>query len=151
MTQRRATEGGAMADSQQDAVRAFVGELEGPGWNVDLIERVLRRMSSEARYQVYAWERPVVGQEAIKRELQRQTPHFSDLRCEILNIASKDSTVFIERLDTMTTKNGPLTIHVAAVFEVDDEGRIISWREYYDSKEITTQVGAEMTTAGARA
>ena len=83
--------------------------------------------------------------------MKRQAPHFFDLTCEILSIASSGTAVFIERLDSMATKNGPLKIHVAAVFDVDADGRIAAWREYYDSKEITTQVGANMTTAGQRA
>jgi limonene-1,2-epoxide hydrolase len=140
-----------MSDSQQNAVRAFVNEIEGAGWDDAQIERILGHMAPEARYHVYAWERPIVGRDAIRGELRRQAPHFYDLRCEIVNIASADSTVFIERVDSMTTKNGPMTIHVAAVLEVNSGGKIDAWREYYDSKEITTQVGASMTTAGQRA
>jgi limonene-1,2-epoxide hydrolase len=83
--------------------------------------------------------------------MQRQAPHFSDLHCEILNVASSGSTVFVQRLDSMTTKNGPLKSHLVAVLEFDPAGKIRVWREYYDSKEITTQVGAGMTTAGQRA
>ena len=140
-----------MGEKKQDTVRAFVKEMEGDGWDDAQIERILGHMAPEARYQVYAWERPIVGQDAIRRELRRQGPHFHDLRCEIVNIASADSTTFIERVDSMMTKNGPLISHVAAVLEVDDGGRISAWREYYDSKEITTQVGPSMTSAGQRA
>ena len=143
-----------MADAKQSAVRAFVEEMqqmEGRGWDDAQIERLLGRMAQQARYQVYAWERPIVGQDAIRRELHRQAPHFHDFRREIVNIASAGSTVFLEVVDSMMTKRGPLTSHLAAVLEVDDGGKISAWREYYDSKEITTQVGASMTTAGQRA
>jgi limonene-1,2-epoxide hydrolase len=68
-----------------------------------------------------------------------------------VNIASEGSTVLIEVVDSMMTKKGPLTQHIAAVLELDDDGKISAWREYYDSKEITSQVGASMTTAGQRA
>ena len=140
-----------MGDSKQDAVRAFIKEMEGKGWDDAQIERLLGRMTPQARYQVYAWERPIVGRDAIRQELHRQAPHFHDLRREIVNIASAASTVFVELLDSMMTKKGPLTSHLTAVLEVDDGGKIFAWREYYDSKEITTQVGARMTTAGQRA
>jgi limonene-1,2-epoxide hydrolase len=92
-----------------------------------------------------------VGHDAIREEMQRQAPHFSALHCEILNIAPSGSTVFVQRLDSMMTKNGPLNSHLVAVFEVEPDGWISSWREYYDSKEITTQVGTNMTTSGQRA
>jgi limonene-1,2-epoxide hydrolase len=140
-----------MGHSKQDAVRAFVKEMEGAGWDDAQVERLLGRMAPEARYQVYAWERPIVGQDAIRLELRRQAPHFRDLRREMVNIASAASTVFVELLDSMMTKKGPLTSHLVAVLEVDEGGKICAWREYYDSKEITTQVGASMTTAGQRA
>ena len=141
-----------MGDSEQNAVRAFIKEMEGEGsWDGAQVERILGHMAPEARYQVYAWERPLNGQAAIRRELHRQAPHFHAFQSDIVNIASADSTVFIERVDSQMTKKGPLIVHVAAVFEVDDDGRICAWREYYDSKEITTQVGAKMTTAGQRA
>jgi limonene-1,2-epoxide hydrolase len=132
-------------------VRAFIKEMEGQGWDDAQIERLLGRMAAQARYQVYAWERPIVGQDEIRRELRRQAPHFHDLRRQIVNIASARSTVFVELLDSMMTRKGPLTSHLVAVLEVDDGGKISAWREYYDSKEITTQVGASMTTAGQRA
>ena len=45
----------------------------------------------------------------------------------------------------------PLALHVAAVLEVDEAGKISAWREYYDSKEINVQLGADVSTAGARA
>jgi limonene-1,2-epoxide hydrolase len=140
-----------MGDAKKDAVRAFLKELEGAGWDNAQIERIRGHMAPQARYQVYAWEGPIVGRDAIRRELHRLGRHFHDLRCEVVNIASAASTVFVERVDSMMTEKGPLTQHIAAVFEVDDGGRISAWREYYDSKEITTQVGASMTTAGQRA
>ncbi len=140
-----------MGDSKQDAVRAFVKEMEGAGWDDAQVERLLGRMAPQARYQVYAWERPIVGRDAIRRELRRQAPHFRDLQRQMVNIASAASTVFVELLDSMMTKKGPLTSHLVAVLEVDEGGKICAWREYYDSKEITTQVGASMTTAGQRA
>jgi hypothetical protein len=41
-----------MGDSKQDAVRAFVKEMEGAGWDDAQVERLLGRMAPEARYQV---------------------------------------------------------------------------------------------------
>ena len=140
-----------MGEREEAAVRRFVEGLDGQSWDDPQIKRALDQMTPDAHYHVYAWERPVVGQDAIRNEMQRQAPHFSDLHCEILNIASSGSAVFVQRLDSMMTKNGSLKCHLVAVFEVEPDGKIRSWREYYDSKEITSQVGANMTTAGQRA
>jgi len=34
-------------------------------------------------------------------------------------------------------------IHVVGVFEVDADGKITNWRDYLDTREITTKVGAD--------
>src|SRR5262249_47913911 len=135
----------------ENVVRAFVNELEGHRWDDAKVDRALSRMAPDARYHVYAWERPITGHEAIRMELLRQARLFKDLRAEIKAIASIGHTVLIERLDTFTVGTKPVVLHVAAVLDVDDEGRISSWREYYDSKEVNAQLGADVSTAGTRA
>jgi len=142
-----------MGAQHENAVRTFISGLEGDRWDDAKVERALSRMAPDASYHVYAWERPVTGHEAIRTELLRQARQFRDLRCEIKAIASTNHTVLIERLDTMTVGRDrkPLTLHVAAVLEVDEAGKISAWREYYDSKEINAQLGADVSTAGTRA
>jgi limonene-1,2-epoxide hydrolase len=65
-------------------------------------------------------------------------------------IGSVDRTVFVERLDSMSINDKQVTFHVAAVYEVDTEGKIAAWRDYVDSREIAVQVGADVSTAGER-
>jgi limonene-1,2-epoxide hydrolase len=65
-------------------------------------------------------------------------------------MASADNLVLVERLDSMTIGRKPLTVHAAAVFEVDADGKISSWRDYYDSREITSKLGLDALTAGSR-
>jgi limonene-1,2-epoxide hydrolase len=38
--------------------------------------------------------------------------------------------------------------HVVGVFEVDAHGKIASWRDYVDSREIATKVGPEREQTG---
>ena len=47
-----------MGVEQEATVRAFLTELEGDQLDAAQIDRVLDRMSQDARYQVYAWEDP---------------------------------------------------------------------------------------------
>ncbi len=140
-----------MGAEHEDAVRAFVGELEGHRWDAAKVERALSRMAPNACYHVYAWERPITGHPAIRTELLRQARLFRDLRCEVKAIASTNNTVLIERLDTFNVGPKPIALHVTAVLEVDDAGKISAWREYYDSKEVNAQLGADVSTAGTRA
>ena len=140
-----------MGESEKRVVQDFLEELLGHAWDDAQVERIVNRMAPNARYHVYAWERPICGEDAIRRELQRQAPLFRDLRSDIVSIASTGGTVLLERVDSMTVGRKPLTIHIVAVFEVNSDGKIESWREYYDSKEVNSQLGADVTTAGDRA
>ena len=40
----------------------------------------------------------------------------------------------------MVVGRKPLTQHIAGVYEVDTEGKISVLRDYYDSKELDTQL-----------
>jgi limonene-1,2-epoxide hydrolase len=50
-------------------------------------------------------------------------------------------SVFVERLDWFTMNDKHVNLHVVEVFEFDDHGNITSWRDYFDSAEITARVG----------
>jgi limonene-1,2-epoxide hydrolase len=142
-----------MGQSEERAVREFLGELEVDRWDDALIERILDRMAPDARYHVYAWERPLTGRGEIRAELVRQAPLFSNFRTEIKAMASADNLVFVERVDSQTVgkKQKLVTLHVAGVFEVDAAGKIVAWRDYLDGKELEAQLGAGLSTAGSRA
>ena len=142
-----------MGAKEEEAVRAFISGWQSPEWDADLIERMLDRMTPDIHYHVYAWERPVVGRDAVRDELLRQAPLFTEVRSEIVALASADHTVLVERRDSCRIGRKPLLQHVVGVFEVDDEGKIALWRDYYDSVEFAVKLGADVTkvsTAGAR-
>ena len=54
-----------------------------------------------------------------------------------------DRYVFTERRDhvTMTSWNKRIFSSVNAVFEFDESGAIVSWREYWDTGDIAGQLG----------
>jgi len=56
-------------------------------------------------------------------------------------MASVGGTVFVERRDLVTIESKDVAVHLVGVFEVDDDGKIASWRDYFDSREIATKVG----------
>lgn len=139
-----------MGAPEETTVRKFWAEMLGDQWDAAQIDRIVEYMTPDIHYHVYAWERPVVGKDAVRDELLRQAPLFHGLSSEIVTIASQNGTVFIERRDSMMIGRKPLTQHAVAVFEVDAQGKISAWRDYYDSKEVTVQLGADVTTAGTR-
>jgi limonene-1,2-epoxide hydrolase len=124
------------------AVRDFIKEWECSGsWDEAQIERMLKCMTPDARYHVFAWDEPFEGHAEIRNELRRQAPRFSDVRIEILNVASSNQTVFVERVDWITKHGNRVGIHVVGVFELDPAGNVATWRDYSDSREIAIKYG----------
>jgi limonene-1,2-epoxide hydrolase len=106
------------------------------------LQESLGYFTSDATYRVIAWSEPIRGIEAIRSEFERQRSLWSDFRYELLEIATVGGAVLVERIDTVHMAGKDITIHAVGVFEVDDDGKISDWREYYDMKEIEAQFAA---------
>jgi limonene-1,2-epoxide hydrolase len=91
-------------------------------------------------YHVNAWHDPMVGHAAIRGELDRQAGLFSNFRYRVVSIASTDSAVYTERIDTITMAGKDVSVHWASVHELGPDGLITSSRDYYDMKEIEAQL-----------
>ena len=131
-----------MGIEHEEAVRSFLLAFEGENLDSTQIERIVSRMAPDARYHLFAWEEPFVGHDAIRDELLRQAAMTSDGRFEFVSIASAGQIVFVERIDSTNINGKRADFHVVGVFEVDAHGKIASWRDYLDSREITVKVGA---------
>jgi limonene-1,2-epoxide hydrolase len=129
--------------AQEEAVRDFVLDAECERMDASRIERLLDRMAPDARYHVRAWQEPFVGHDAIRAELLRQAPLFSNGSYETVNIASVGQTVFTERVDSVTIDEKRASFHLVDVFEVDADGKIASWRTYSDSGENAVNTGPD--------
>jgi limonene-1,2-epoxide hydrolase len=108
------------------------------------LDLALADFADDATYQSLVPARtPLEGKAAIKAELGSQFGRYTDCVCEILAMASNERYVFTERRDhvTMTSWNRRIFSSVNAVFEFDDSARIVSWREYWDTGDIATQLG----------
>jgi limonene-1,2-epoxide hydrolase len=130
-----------MGIEQEAAVRSFILEFEGKRLDAAQVDRIVSRMTPNARYHVFAWEQPLVGQDAIRAELLRQAEFYGDARFDILTMASSGQTVFVERRDSCTMNGKQVAFHVVGVFQVDADGKIAAWRDYLDSKEIAVKLG----------
>jgi limonene-1,2-epoxide hydrolase len=115
----------------ENAVRDFMKELESDR-DEARVERILDRMTPDARYRVNAWERPLTGRDEIGAEMLRPTPAVGSFRIEIKAMASSGQTVLVERVDWMTIGEDQrsFALHTAGVFEVDADGKVAAWRDY---------------------
>jgi limonene-1,2-epoxide hydrolase len=80
---------------------------------------------------------------AITDEFKKQlNMGFGPIKVEYKRIVSDDRTVMAELLDTFEVAGHPITMEIACAFEVDEAGRIMRWREYYDLRSTTDQLRA---------
>ncbi len=124
-----------MGEQQEAVVRSLLDALVAGDRDA-----AVEHFSAEATYNVLAWSDPLGGKDAIRADLDRQAGVYSDFRYTILNIASTQSVVFTERLDKMNVGGREVIIHCASVHEIGPEGKITAGRDYYDLKEIETQL-----------
>jgi len=130
-----------MATAKEEAVRVFLALMHTD--KLDLV-RIRACLAEDARYQpIVPLSAPVRGADRICAELERQYALYKDCACEILNIASAGKTVFTERVDRVRQRstNSETITHVAGLFDLDADNRIVWWREYWDALDIADQIG----------
>ncbi|MDK2757366.1 MAG: nuclear transport factor 2 family protein [Blastomonas fulva] len=127
----------------EQTVRAFLALFH----TSNLDGAALRSMlAPDARYQPIVPIAPVrTGADAICAEMERQYKLYADCACDILHVAVTGDTVFTERVDTVRQlANGQATTtHVVGVFDLDDDGKIAWWREYWDALDCAGQLGID--------
>jgi limonene-1,2-epoxide hydrolase len=127
---------GAMSDYQEKVVLSLIERL-----NANDERAVLEHFAPDGMYRVNAWHEPLVGTDAIAADFERQHALWSDLRIEVINIASAANVVFTERIDTVHMMDRDVSTHMAGVFAFDGNDKIVSWRDYFDMKEVEGQLG----------
>lgn len=85
----------------------------------------------------------IKGADAICAGIERQFGMYRDCTCEVHAVGSGGNFVFTERTDHVVLHHDGRTVsaRLSAVFEIDDNGLISSWREYWDSEEVVRQMG----------
>ena len=97
-----------------------------------------------------SWRDPVVGREAIRAELTFQISWATDFDLEVRTIATVGNAVLNERVDRFVMNNQQITVPVAGVFELNDDGKFTAWRDYYDWNQLSEQlVAAGIDVSGA--
>jgi limonene-1,2-epoxide hydrolase len=110
------------------------------------LERVLALFAKDATYQINVPARDkLVGRDAIVSELKRQAGDYEDCVCEILTVVSNDRFVVTERVDhvTMLHDGKRVSNPLLAIFEINDDGLIQNWREYWDALSLSVRMGVD--------
>lgn len=134
-----------MGEAQEKPVLEFLSLLDAADFRPNL-PRATALMAADATYQINVPAREkLVGRDAILGELTRQAGDYTDCECEVLTVVSDDRYVITERIDHVTMNNNGLRVHnpLLAIFEVNDEGLIQNWREYWDALSLSVRMGVD--------
>ena len=83
---------------------------------------------------------PVQGRDAIAATLRGFLDPASDAEFEVLAIAGEGRAVLTERIDRFTINGKQIALPVMGAFEVDAQGKISAWRDYFDLAQFTKQI-----------
>jgi limonene-1,2-epoxide hydrolase len=126
-----------MSDSPESVVRRFLAALEEPSKP----DEIASFFADDGVYVDPLGVRR--GMQAIKAEFHRQAGlGFDAVTVEVKALLADGGTVMTERVDGWRMGGKPIGTDVVGVFEVDSDGKIKRWREYFDFKSITDQMKA---------
>ena len=89
---------------------------------------------------------PIVGREAMAATLEMFLGSANEVDWVIVRQHEVGNVVFNERIDRFQIGDGWLELPLAGVFEVDADGLITLWRDYFDLASYQRQL-AELTGA----
>lgn len=122
-------------------VREFLGLFSQAPIDFDRIEALL---SPEAEYRPHPEFPAFSGASRIRSELERQLTLYNSCDFQIINLTTNERQVMMERRDYQTQNDVRVEAKVAAIFEFDDQARILKWREYWDLTAIQRQLGVTL-------
>ena len=89
---------------------------------------------------------PIVGRDAMAAVLEMFLADAQEVDWVIVRQYEVGNVVFNERVDRFQIGDGWLELPLAGVFEVDDDGLITLWRDYFDLASYQRQL-AELTAS----
>ncbi len=119
-------------------VREFLKLFSAKNIDFDRIETLL---NPEAEYRPHPEFGAFFTAKGIRSELERQLTLYDECDFQIINLTSNDHQIMMERRDYQTQNDKRVEAKVAAIFEFDEQARIINWREYWDLTAIQRQLG----------
>ena len=81
------------------------------------------------------------GIDAIRAEFREIVEIVPSTAIDIKTLVADSDTVIVERVDNFEIGGKPFRLEVVGVFEIDNNGRIKRWRDYYDLQSIAEQTG----------
>lgn len=124
----------------EETVRQFVDH-----WNSGDMEAMYAMCAPDVVWHNIPME-PIAGLEAMRAAVAGFMAQVESCEWEIHAIAANGSTVLTERTDAFLLKSGTrAALPVMGTFEIDAEGRIAHWRDYFDMGQFASAFGLPAT------
>ena len=105
------------------------------------VETIAAALAEDAVWHLWMPDGPVVrGRQAIVNDIERQLKFATHMKCGLLKISSTDTVVMTERLDTFRSGDIVVKHSLCAVYELDAQGKIAAWREFFDVRDVERQL-----------
>ena len=127
-----------MSDSAASVVRRFMATW--PRFDVD---EVIGFFSEDAVY-TDGPRGTYSGTDEIRAEMETIVQLVPSTTADVKSLVASGGTVMVERVDVFDMMGQTFDVEIAGVFEVDDNGRISRWRDYYDMRSLEERVGAAL-------
>jgi limonene-1,2-epoxide hydrolase len=75
---------------------------------------------------------PATGSDAVRALVEGFLGRWDKTDWQLVNIASSGNVVFAERLDVTDEGGKHVDLPCVGVFELNDDGKIVTWRDYFD-------------------
>lgn len=84
------------------------------------------------------------GADAIKAELLATLAMVPTTTADVKNLVASGGLVLVERVDIFEMAGKTFDVEIAGVFEVNDDGRVSRWHDYYDMRSLEERVAAAL-------
>jgi limonene-1,2-epoxide hydrolase len=131
-----------MGAVQETFIRSFL-DAWGDGESDPDSEKILAAFADDAEWQLWVPGGPTLkGREAIGKDIERQLKFCNKMKCGLVSITSSDTQVITERHDTFVAGEVKVDHYLMAVYDLDENGKIKAWREYFDIGDVDRQLKA---------
>jgi limonene-1,2-epoxide hydrolase len=124
--------------SARDVVAAFIAAVERKD-----VDAAMALLDDDVSYENMPMQ-PIVGADSTRAVLVGFLGAATRVEWPVVRELVAGNVVMNERLDRFEINGGWLELPVAGVFEVNDAGRIVLWRDYFDMGAYTRQL-SELT------
>lgn len=129
----------AAAQTAEDPNVAVVREMID-AWNTMDWDRVVGLFAEDGSLHSMMVD-PVVGRDALAVRIGHLGEGLEEITLNVRNLGSVGDVVFLERVDQFVFNGHSGSVPVVGVIEVNEDGLIQEWREYYDRDELLEAMG----------